>query len=95
MALENWMLPCLFKATSGMSCPWCGFQRGLVELLAGNFSAGVAIFPPLVPMLLLFITLCFRLYKPNRKSLKSLYVSFGLVILTLLINFFIKNFNLW
>lgn len=53
--LQNHLLPCPFKALTGIDCPGCGFQRSLVALLQGDFIKSWALYPPTIPLLLLFI----------------------------------------
>lgn len=50
--LENNMVPCQYNLFFGISCPMCGFQRSLVELLKGNFIESFLLFPALIPFLL-------------------------------------------
>ncbi len=91
MNVENWMLPCIFKTATGMNCPWCGFQRGFLELLNGNMLESIGMFPPLIPLAALVCALILRIQKPTNYRLKGIYASFGLVVITLLLNFFLKN----
>lgn len=95
--LINWanelMFPCVFKATAGIPCPGCGLQRGVVQMLQGDVLESVEVFPPLIPMLfmisLLLVGLKFQAFK-GRSFL--LFFSYGLVIVSMVINFAIKTF---
>jgi len=91
MPAESWMLPCTLKALTGYSCPWCGFQRGVVHVLQGDLLESILYFPPLLPMLVMVSALALRLGYAKKTSLVALYGSFALVLITLIINFIIKN----
>ena len=54
--LQNHLLPCPFKALTGIDCPGCGFQRSLIALFQGDFNKSWSLYPPTVPLLILFIT---------------------------------------
>lgn len=47
------MLPCALKYLLGLDCPLCGFQRSLLALLQGHWAESWALYPPLIPVLLL------------------------------------------
>lgn len=47
------MLPCYFKALSGLDCPGCGFQRSVLELTKGNFVRSFELYPAASPILIL------------------------------------------
>jgi len=54
--LQNHLIPCPFKALTGIDCPGCGFQRSCIALLQGNLSKSWLLYPPTIPLLLLFIS---------------------------------------
>ena len=54
--LQNHLLSCPFKALTGIDCPGCGFQRSLIAILQGDLSKSWALYPPTIPLLLLFTT---------------------------------------
>jgi hypothetical protein len=45
------MLTCPYKAMAGIDCPGCGMQRSFIELLKGNFSNSLHLYPALLPVL--------------------------------------------
>ncbi len=94
MPYSHFMLPCVFKTLTGLSCPWCGFQRGIFELLNGNIFDSIEIFPPLLPMMAMIGMLILRLLKSTANRLSGLYITFSLTVLMLLLNFMLKNFSL-
>jgi hypothetical protein len=51
-------LPCLFAATTGVDCPFCGLTHGVAALGAGDLGAAVAANPlaPLAVVLALAVT---------------------------------------
>jgi hypothetical protein len=50
--LEKYMLPCLSKTLFGIECLGCGFQRGFLLLLQGNFTAAFQMYPAIYTTLL-------------------------------------------
>ncbi|GGC44426.1 hypothetical protein GCM10011386_40950 [Parapedobacter defluvii] len=53
--LQNFLLPCPFKALTGIDCPGCGFQRSLLALLKGNWGESYHLYPPTVPLLIVLL----------------------------------------
>lgn len=49
--LENHMMPCFYKQISGIDCPGCGMQRSFIELIQGDFTASINMYPALLPVL--------------------------------------------
>jgi len=52
--LQQHQLPCLFKRLTHFDCPGCGMQRSFLLLLSGNVPGSFAMYPALIPVLLLF-----------------------------------------
>ncbi|MFV8335795.1 DUF2752 domain-containing protein [Flavobacterium sp. RSP29] len=52
MDLEKYMLPCLSKTLFGIECLGCGFQRGFLLLLQGDFEGAFKMYPALFTTLL-------------------------------------------
>jgi len=50
--LENHLLACPYKATTGIDCPGCGMQRAFIELLKGNLTESIHLYPALIPILI-------------------------------------------
>lgn len=75
--LEDHLLSCPYKAGLGIECPGCGFQRALVALLKGDFAESFALYPALLPMLMLFGVLALHIkysFKHGAMALKILFV---------------------
>jgi len=53
--LQNHLIPCPFKALTGIDCPGCGFQRSFMALVKGDLSTSWLLYPPTIPLILLFI----------------------------------------
>ncbi|KQM75112.1 hypothetical protein ASE74_03825 [Pedobacter sp. Leaf216] len=70
--LQNHLIACPFKALTGIDCPGCGFQRSLIALVQGNLSKSWSLYPPTIPLLLLFISTVI-LYKFNIKQRTLLF----------------------
>lgn len=54
MHLEKYMIPCLSKTLFGVECLGCGFQRALLLLLKGEWSAAFVMYPAVYSMLVMF-----------------------------------------
>jgi hypothetical protein len=50
--LEKYMFPCFSKTLFGVECLGCGFQRSLILLLRGEFTASLQMYPALFTSLL-------------------------------------------
>lgn len=65
----SFYLPCPFKAITGIDCPGCGFQRSVVALWEGDWTASLQLYPPAIPLLALFAFLGLKwLFKWDRKD---------------------------
>jgi len=53
--LQNYLIPCPFKALTGFDCPGCGFQRALLLLIRGDFQQSWSMYPPTIPVLIIFL----------------------------------------
>ncbi|MCG8411063.1 MAG: DUF2752 domain-containing protein, partial [Bacteroidales bacterium] len=76
--LENHMLECSFKSTTGLDCPGCGMQRSIIELLQGDFKGSIAYYPGLLPLLITLLFLIAHLrfkFKHGASILKYLYIT--------------------
>ena len=79
--LANWIeshqQACFYKKFLGVECPGCGMQRSFVELLRGNFAESLALFPALIPTIILIGYLILHLifkYKNGANILKYLFI---------------------
>ncbi|WP_443937517.1 DUF2752 domain-containing protein [Pedobacter sp. MW01-1-1] len=52
--LQNHLIPCPLKFLTGIDCPGCGFQRSFIALVQGDFAKSWSLYPPTVPLLLMF-----------------------------------------
>jgi hypothetical protein len=81
--LESVTQPCLYVKFLGTECPGCGTQRAFIELLKGNILESIAIFPALLPgillILLLVIHLIFKL-KDGALYIKILFICNALIM---------------
>lgn len=53
--LQKILIPCPFKALTGIDCPGCGFQRAVVHLMQGQLMASLKVYPATIPIVLWFI----------------------------------------
>jgi hypothetical protein len=78
--LEKNLLTCPIKAMWGVDCMGCGFQRGLLLLLRGEFWASFVMFPALIPLLGMFLFLIVHLRFEIKHGARILLYMFILVI---------------
>lgn len=90
--LEQHLLPCAWKSLLGIDCPACGFQRSLVALVKGAFSQSFALYPPLLPVLLLLVLL--PVYLLNKKIIpKKVMVTYAWIVLGMvMVSYIVKMF---
>ncbi|WP_431293591.1 DUF2752 domain-containing protein [Pedobacter sp. P26] len=70
--LQNHLISCPFKALTGIDCPGCGFQRSFIALVQGDLSKSWSLYPPTIPLLLLFIAVgLFYKFQINQRHLLS------------------------
>jgi hypothetical protein len=91
--LQGHMFPCFYKQVFGISCPMCGFQRSVLELLKGNILESFILFPALLPLLvtsLVIIVLKFRKIQNTKVAVQGMLI-FNLMLITL--NCIYQNIN--
>lgn len=88
--LEHHLLPCPIKHFFGIECPGCGMQRAIIALLKGNFMESLQLYPPLIPVILLFIVLIINLCINSKVWLKILKIIFIFDVLLILLNYILK-----
>jgi hypothetical protein len=87
---ESHMFSCAYKKYFGIECPGCGFQRSLYYLLKGDFKESFQAYPPLIPILVMFMFLTMHFifkFRYGAKILMFFYISNSLLII---INYIIK-----
>jgi len=55
------MLTCFYKKYLGIDCPGCGMQRATNALLVGDLETSLALYPMLIPILMMFVFLALHL----------------------------------
>jgi Protein of unknown function (DUF2752) len=88
--LERFTLPCVFKAVFHHDCPGCGFQRSVLLLGQGAFKASWQMYPPAVPILLLFVFGLAHLRFKFRYGAKIIQYGYIFVALFVMINYIYK-----
>ncbi len=88
--LEDHSLPCAYKYLLGIDCPLCGSQRATFFLLKGEFSKSFQMYPPLIPVLLLFVIFVVNLILRNRFNQKHVYRFAAFVLIIVAVNYVIK-----
>lgn len=87
--LEHHQLPCIYQQVLGIPCPACGLQRSFIELLKGNFIESLKIYPPLIPVLVLFLLLGLHLLFRFRNGAALLRISAIVTGAIMVCNYFI------
>lgn len=90
--LEEHELPCMYKSLFGHECPGCGMQRAFVELLKGNFTDSIYIYPGLIPLILTLIFTLLQIIFKWEKGGKIIILSTIVTVLIILISFVVIKF---
>jgi len=88
--LEQNQKPCLFKKHIGIDCPGCGMQTSFIELLKGNFIESIKAYPPLIPIIILFILLLLHIIFKLKNGSIILKYWFIFTVLITIISYFYK-----
>ena len=72
------MIPCLSKTLFGVECLGCGFQRGLVLLLRGNFAAAFQMYPAIYTTLL-FLGIVGLHFTDKQRNYKNLIIGMAII----------------
>ncbi|MBG6063324.1 hypothetical protein IWX83_003134 [Flavobacterium sp. CG_9.1] len=92
MDLEKYMLPCLSKTLFGMECLGCGFQRGFLLLVQGDFSGAFKMYPALFTTLLFLGIVGLNLIDNNRNYRKWIITSAILNGIFMIGGYFFKHY---
>lgn len=92
--LEQHQLPCIFKKITQFDCPGCGIQRAGIELLKGNLGESFRVYPPLIPIFLLFVLLIAYLVFKWQKGYLHLKYAYIFCALVIVINYIFKLIQL-
>ena len=74
--LESHLQSCFYKKYFGVECPGCGMQRAFIELLKGNFTESLMLFPALIPTIIMVIYLLLHLIFKFAKGANILKIMF-------------------
>jgi hypothetical protein len=88
--LESHLLTCPYKALTGFDCLGCGMQRSFIELLKGNLSESLHLYPALLPILFTLIYTMFHLKFSYRRGAGIIKYSFISSAAIVLISYIIK-----
>ena len=86
------MIPCLSKTLFGVECLGCGFQRGLLLLLKGDFTAAFQMYPAIYTTLLFLVILGLHFIDKRRKY-KNLMIGMAIINgLFMIVGYFYKHY---
>lgn len=77
------MLVCSSKQWLGVECPGCGLQRSAIALYQGEFSESLALYPGLIPLILLGVISLLSIFRVI--EIKPRYLLWMSVIVTIII----------
>ncbi|TDW52322.1 uncharacterized protein DUF2752 [Flavobacterium sp. 270] len=92
MNLEKYMIPCLFKKLFGIECLGCGFQRSLLLLFQGDFSASFKMYPAVFTTLLFFGLAALHFMDKSKNYQKIIWKSALLNIVFMIGGYYYKHF---
>jgi len=85
------MFQCSWKETFGIECPGCGAQRSFVELIHGNISESIHLFPALIPLLATIILAGLIVFKVVRANPIWIARLFGLTAAIMFTTWVVKQ----
>jgi Na+-driven multidrug efflux pump len=94
--LEQNAMACYYHKYLGVQCPGCGMQRSMAELLRGNFSTSLELFPALVPLLFMFLFLMMHLvfkFRSGAAILKYAFIVNAFIIMVTWVIRMAHHFN--
>ncbi len=82
--MEDYMLSCYSNKYFGVQCPGCGGQRALAFLLDGEFVKAFFMYPPLYPLIVLFLLVGVNLFVKfkNFDKIISILAIINLIVIT-------------
>jgi hypothetical protein len=72
------MIPCLSKTLFGVECLGCGFQRGLLLLLQGDFAGAFQMYPAIYTTLL-FLGIVGLHFIDKKRNYKNLLIGMTII----------------
>ena len=86
------MLPCLSKILFGVECLGCGFQRGFLLLLQGDFGGAFKMYPAIFTTLLFLGILGLNFIDKNRNYKKIIIASAILNGVFMIVGYYFKHY---
>ena len=88
--ISKHLLPCFYKQVFGVSCPLCGGQRSVILLCEGRFWESMRMFPPLLPLAITLLMVCFWKFT-GLLSKKAILIALVVDAILLLFNMVYQN----
>jgi hypothetical protein len=86
------MVDCHWKATLGIECFGCGFQRSMIALFEGNFIESILIFPAAIPLLITLFYTLLHLWFKFKNGARNIIVLFSLTAFLMITKFVLSHF---
>ncbi len=87
--LESHTLPCAYKQLFGIECPFCGSQRAFITLLRGDVIESMALYPALIPTIILITAVLIQMLFKFRNGWnivrKILIADFAIIMVSYII----------
>lgn len=91
--LKEHFVSCSFKNNFHIQCPGCGFQRSFIALIEGDLLDSLKLYPALIPMLALWLTLILHLIFKFRNGAFIIKYLFLFCAFIIFISYLIKIIN--
>jgi hypothetical protein len=88
--LDEYLIPCGFKAVTGYDCLGCGAQRAFVALLSGALGESWRLYPPLILLIATFIFTLLHLKFKFEKGAVIIKCLFIATVIAMLVNYLVK-----
>lgn len=85
------MVQCLSKEYFGMECPGCGIQRSFISLFRGDILESIALYPALIPLLVLTIVGGVSIFKTFKFNLRIVLILAVLTVVIMVGHFILKE----
>lgn len=86
------MLPCLSKTLFGIECLGCGFQRAILLLLKGEFTASFEMYPAIFTSLLFLAFIGFHFIYKGVFSQKTIFFMGILNVIFMIAGYIYKHY---
>lgn len=91
--MEEYMLPCVVKYTTGMECIGCGLQRAILAIFQGEFQKAWAIHPASFTTVVLLVYAFLHVFKNFKHGAKVILILTIVNLLISIVQFYLKHYH--